>query len=905
MHCNAELAKKNIVTIKLIIGKYMAGMINQRVRDMFHFSLKENEVFRCLEKCRALLILAGAKDRNFPANHEKRIAFMSELNDKSSKIISRWISENINFDGVADAVHACDELERNYSLSNADKIKDPESLWKAVLFKYVDEKRPPYIDEFFKERKNLVRTLHAVDTKKIDVIETENNDVQRHQVYSGFSIKDQLKKSDLPSCDPHELPVLGFGTKELPTKQFFIKLLALVHSENIYQLLLDDAKKFFPESGDAAGFPTPHNELSFDEGISIWRVQRGQGNYDKTQFVIESHVSNVYDVFYIPHTSSQPDKVRTWIETQYFSKTRVYPVFQLSDGLIIKFSSDIRNPEKANFDIPLNAYFAHEAVVIHNKNAVRTLVIKPFPVADFKYDIAPLKTQIKRFFSNRALISGFPVITKAQLQALAEVVNTEADDKLTKTSALRVMEQVHEIVDTKELFVEVLDELLKLPMIKEKVDTEVERKKEEIVSVFRAQKTKEEIDVLALRATKKNLEDELERLKKANRKENADLAKEIKKTFDRASAEGIQTISNLALFKSVFSMQSEAKVGIVKDNFSDNEEKSGFQKKLNSPENWSASLVGSELSSIVQLKNAIALTATSNGVSANLLNAVLASSAAQGVLALVGANQKKIVSVLSNVVAQRIFCSVSVTGDMFGPSDLLNAAALVESVEPRAMTLGEFIEDQQKMKLASIILLRGVNRSAPESFLPELLNAARYSQNGKALSWTDRRGNIRLIQLRYPIIFIMDFTVGRSIFPILAPMAFEVSLFDTDASWGDEEDEDPDTLSKATYVSREVWQMLIGDSTLESQHQLFSKMSDVTTSAARRMKYAASSIGVSGLAAELIALVGYGAGRYDTNILMEKIDNADMKNAFDVEKYFEGIGQNQLNHIFDTTQGNS
>ncbi len=105
----------------------------------------------------------------------------------------------------------------------------------------------------------------------------------------------------------------------------------------------------------------------------------------------------------------------------------------------------------------------------------------------------------------------------------------------------------------------------------------------------------------------------------------------------------------------------------------------------------------------------------------NLIIHLIAAASVTPAVGLMGKQTKDTIASLANLLAGNVWGEVSVHSDHFSFSDLMNSPTLIRlSGDTNTMTLGDFLTHQQEAGLASIVELRGFNRTPPETLLPEL-----------------------------------------------------------------------------------------------------------------------------------------------------------------------------------------
>jgi hypothetical protein len=926
-----------------------AVSLKQRRNAMFAHGADEHEVSQCLELNRSLLIKAGAKAQNLPSKADARVLFLCALQPKPFAIARKWFAENLPQDDLPSPVAACAILSGGPEQIPTDKV-ELRLLWRSVLTASVQPSCTQEVADFINGASSVRTVPAAAPPNRQQEPDVTTGDVEEALVlargqdgipgsgrlvplvisgllaagrgdaqlvmacsrglralgsavgkgfipvldaamarrsflehgYAGFSVSRARKLSEIVCEDTDEFVVIGTRTRTLLNGQIFIRIEAIVDKDGLVELTPDEARLRFAESGDATAFPgTVGGHSANVEGLAVWRVMFAGGDH-KTQFVASAYVARVHDVVRVPHASTENDKVRAWLLDMYQPITGVCPVFQLSDGLIIKLPAENGVPSRSMLETPLQAYRSLGAVAFGS----RTIVTGPFPAAELKYDCAAYGTLVKRLFVSRGKIEQFPAISKTQLQQLAELAENEASDGLLRQSAERVLGNVDAVFAARETVVEALAEILQHPA----VQSEVAIAKDAVLEEYRALCATEQGAITALKAEKEKLGLELVRIREANKKEVANLSKELRTAFDRAGSEGAKTLAGLALYKAVLGSVEPPAAGAA----------------LHPPEVSSSSAPvtivraqARELLTADEIGLALSRRAELDGIGFALLTGIAAAASSQGVVALTGGRLPEIVLALSAVVAGGVSCVVSVTGDMFGPSDLMNSAAMVDAEMPIAMTLGDFIEMQQKNVCVPIVRLQGVNRAPPESFLPELLSLARTVASGGGFAWTDKNSTVRFLRAGNPIVFILDFASGRSTFPIIAPLAFQVPLFDTGFAWDDAADPDPGRRFHDSRANVAAWAGLVGEGLPAGDGPCWGGLP------ARRLVGAAFALGNSGDDARLLALAAFGPGRRAVETLVAQAKESLSLLVPNIVSYMQAMDGKLTKGIFEMEEGSA
>lgn len=838
-------------------------LARERLERLFKLGAGPHEVARSLRETQAKLILARAKAGNLPKKPEQELKFVTSLPVKAMAVVREWFRDNLKFGEDDDFLEA---IERARHTGDQDG-KDARAAWRTILAAFAQADCPPEVTAFLTGNDDSVvapvppvakaapsgieitdedaalcldiangvpwagpaRLVPAVVSGIVsalagdatqaaacrDALASQPHSIARtfSEIISVLESRNRLaskkpltiRKSTTLTLtrvdNPQACPFLGTVKQILPSGLAFIRHDVLLHGEDFVELTVDQAMQLFPSSGDAMAYPEelPSPCRKGEEGI--WVAEHKSA--ERTQYVVTEHVARVYDVVAIPHPSNDPDKVRQWLQGAHV-RGDTYQLFHLADGMVVKLPGDHADPAKFNFDNPLDAYWGLEAIQLRTG---RLVVAKRLPAAS-KYDCAPASTWVRRLVKDRAEAAAFPEFSRTQLAALVSFAKDHVDGS-TFQSYLRAKAALEDTVSTKELLEGAMHELLSLP----EVSKGVEGAKEAILIGYRAQHASLQREIAALERSKKDLVrdhekqrqatlDEVDRLKRATRLQESELERRIKETFAKATEDGISTLAQAALVRAIISTAGRPSPGADP----------GTGHKVASsprPADLPAKLraeAGAVFQTTREIHKAIRRRAASGGLSEMMLASVIASGRASPVVGLLGNRVREVVGAVADVLADGVTCEVSVTGDMFGVGDLLKAPALVRTdVQAWSTTLGEFLAYQQAAGNASVIELRGANRSPPESFLPELLDLCADASPRGAVSWLGTDGIPRHAQVVVPVVFVLSFVTGKSTFPLHGPLARSVPFLQVDKDWPDGDEQDRSLPGTTNRVDLGIW----------------------------------------------------------------------------------------------------
>jgi len=749
----------------------MSAKLNTKIKNsrffyMYRYGLDEFAVAKFLKQSKAELTKSGAKGAmSLPEEFTFRAAFLSTLPPKCFPILSGWFNKNMPEGELSDLQDAIDVLSK--AGENFDHAKESSKKhWRTIFLNYINNENTLIVKSFLMGEKTLkiaqpsklppkemdakVKLSGKEDVNVVSGADKESLIIKKNEKQPyGFSYS-ECKKLDLANKNESDgRPVLGEVVKKLDHGQFFIDIKGILIGSDLIEITESQAMNLYPEQGSAVGFPEKISNISItDNLLAIWNVH-DQANSKKARFMIDSCVNIVLEVFEIPHNFSEPDLVRAWLKNSYIPKEGIFPVFELADGIIIKPSSLLNDFRVYDFSTPFLGYYNHEAVKWNGKK----IVIKPFPAHSFKYECVTTEIAVKRLFKFKSEVSSFPVITSKQIQELAYLVNQESTDKSFSNSYLSISNRISEIYTIKDNVDMVINEILDLPEVKLRIQDEVDELKKQI--------TRELVDenkqIDSLRREKKLIEESV--------KKSSDLLRrEVKKAFDGAVKNGESTLSQVALLKPFLTGHSSGSIDYSTTN---SDIVIDFSKK-------------NELKTFKNLSTYIGLNSLRYGFNKNLLATFITLGFTRGVVGVFGKNYKILVDVISKVISDGFYSSVSLSVDNFSFNDLLNLPAQSNCLMGDGLLLGDLLEIWQEQDFPLIIVLNGFNRIPPESIINELLDMGNFLKEKRHFIWKKSNGEVKKLILKVPVIFILNFVYGRSTFPIPKAYASEIPLLSSE-----------------------------------------------------------------------------------------------------------------------------
>lgn len=800
---------------------------------MFFLGAHTEELKTCISEKEAPLRLNGAKLRNKPAGHKASAGFISTLPESALEIVKQWFSKKTKFDETPSAEAA---LEYFKGLEFEEyKDEKTKKYWRAILGNYCHKKPVDGVVEFLKnqpESKSIKSKIDepkvtlsriSVDTKSLNyclgadtaqrdlnssdplhifvagIIAAARNEIDAvaaigkiiddrklaesekikdlfDQVLKSFPavkksllIRESTKAETFGYIDPEKTLALATITNHLPSGQFFARVEGVFFGDKFITLSTNEAKELFKFSGDITGYQNKLTSNHHDGEVGLWRVIH-QNTEKKTQYAISEHKARVYEIIPIPHKSDEPDNVRIWIQTVFQSHPGLYPIFELTDGLLVRAPWDLSDTSNSKFEKALEIFEELQAFITPQGSKI---VVGPLPVSSKKFDCAPIGTLIKRILRLHEKSMEFPAFTKNQAQIAADFLSSQ-DIEILESNLSRTKSRLENAAEIREKIESYVELILAIPQVSNAVESE----KSKIIAEFIKSRISEENALSNLRNQQVQAQEAIEAAQKNSKQIEVEISKQIKNAFERASRDGIKTLADIAVFKSILGdspVAFESKKGQVVSNLSINPLKTIAQ--------------GNPIKTIDELANALGRAAAASNLSTQLIQYVAAALLSSSAVGLLGKRRSSIAPAIASVASSGVFCQLSVGADIFSPADLMLKTVAVFTPQAQfAMALGDFIDFQNEAGKLCIVDVLGSNRAPLDSYMPELIEHASTLKNTISIPWTDSTGKPRGGSSIPPILFLLNFVSGNSTFPISNEMLGVIPFCDAGHKWGDEDE---------------------------------------------------------------------------------------------------------------------
>lgn len=364
---------------------------------------------------------------------------------------------------------------------------------------------------------------------------------------SGLQMLNFTRPDDAFSFDFDRDEVLAVCTRDFPETKVFLHPSAIRAADGSWLDLSSNAyrEKLFYSSGDLIAFPgvrdIPRQPKRGE--IGIWRVAENKGSNTghRTNFHIASEKTPVYEVRDVPFDSSNHDAVREYIKHAFGERGMVVMplLFLLRDQLIIGCPPGKDLARDEGFDAGLPCWRTLSAFRFEG----RAFVPGPLPPSEL-YECEALASSLRKLFAGEYWDTDKP--TRALTRKLQDLI-ASGSPKLGSERAARLRAELATIEEHEGAMSVLLEEVMRDPRIGAQVDKLVEAK----VDVLVAQKEQLRKSVQQLEQKQAEL---LELRRQAEKEQKAiapAIAKTIRGAFDRARADAVGTLGEVAVFKTL------------------------------------------------------------------------------------------------------------------------------------------------------------------------------------------------------------------------------------------------------------------------------------------------------------------------------------------------------------------
>lgn len=364
---------------------------------------------------------------------------------------------------------------------------------------------------------------------------------------SGLQMLNFARPEDAFSFNFDRDEVLAVCTRDFPETTVFLHPSAIRAADGSWFDLSSDAyrKALFHSSGDLIAFPggrdTPRQPKRGE--IGIWRVAENKGSNTghRTNFHIASEKTLVYEVRDVPFDSSNHDAVREYIKHAFGERGTVATplLFLLRDQLIVGCPAGKDLTRDEGFDAGLPCWHTLSAFRFEG----RVFVPGPLPPSEL-YECEALASSLRKLFAGDYWDTDKP--TRALTKKLQDLI-ASGKPKLSSERAARLRAELDAIDAHEGAMSTLVDEVMRDPRIGSQVDRLVREKVDALV----AQKEQLRKSVQQLEQKQAELFEQRRKAEKEQKAVAPAIAKAIRGAFDKARADALGTLGEVAVFKTL------------------------------------------------------------------------------------------------------------------------------------------------------------------------------------------------------------------------------------------------------------------------------------------------------------------------------------------------------------------
>lgn len=548
------------------------------------------------------LILGKHKVQNLPKEFQKSIKILLDLNDEEFELFRTWgvsvlsrSSDNIETAGVAEAIGYF--LVCEYKLASGLRSKEKDRLYsRAVLEELLKEDPDPSLIEF------LSSNIPYGKVKESSVPSTESNpqDVFNQKIMSMIlddafpenlddlkeeskavsinfdTLKDRLEKlqrgriSESPSTlipegsveiqrsrfltredkiDLEEVTVYAYVINTLDSGLRFLMPIAIETDGQLVHLDKDEAKAIFPNTGNLVWYPSDQKRTLGVNEFGIFTVElsnvarRSPDATTLTLYAVKQFISKLDCVVKVENSVRSLPKLGQWLRQNEEH-------LAISESLLLYRNELIKPHFKDNkhiqFETKMEVLDSPRILEIDHK-----LYVHDFKTSERYYDFSPIDLIVKRLIkqSNESANK----LTKAQLAGLIqnlEEFKVEAP-LLDPHYYDETINLINEFVSSQENLELLVEDILELKAVKQRVDDAISIKLREVESGFEGTKAALSAELGQIKSQVDDAKKALKSEEEKARKLKSSLASDISRIYSEAVEDGKRILSQSALFEGI------------------------------------------------------------------------------------------------------------------------------------------------------------------------------------------------------------------------------------------------------------------------------------------------------------------------------------------------------------------
>lgn len=342
---------------------------------------------------------------------------------------------------------------------------------------------------------------------------------------------------NVSDIDATEVKFVGVIKNIIESGTRFVRVLAILSGNTLYQIDSDQRRQLLPESGDIVWLTKGYRKLLDRDEYGLFRVKLSDGNGENrsNKFIVKDFVSQVFPVIDCPSDASDITGIRMWLKGQEADLAVSESFVKLVGNVLIKPHKN--GPTSIDFDKPVDIF---DRGVIYEISGSKYLV-----------EATPGKGQIDISSPE----SFFKKIVRSGLADRVSLSKDQVDHLIGEFSAISAGQNARKIDELLAVLDELLvkddalstlvDELFKTQKVKDEIEERIEKATEKKTAHVNELKN----EIISLEQQKKGLKAALEKDKEQYKKTRQNFASNLKATFEKGISDGTKLLADVALFQ--------------------------------------------------------------------------------------------------------------------------------------------------------------------------------------------------------------------------------------------------------------------------------------------------------------------------------------------------------------------
>lgn len=349
--------------------------------------------------------------------------------------------------------------------------------------------------------------------------------------------------------DATEVKFIGVIKNIIESGTRFVRVIAIVDGNDVYQIDSDQRRQLLPESGDIVWLTKGFKKLlDRDEyGLFTVRLSDVNGENRSNKFIVEDFLSQVFPVIECPSDAADITGLRMWLKGQEELLAASGSFVKLAGNVLIK--PHRHGSSAIDFDKPVDIF---DSGVLYEISGSHYLVegTPGEKHIDVSYPESFFKKIIRSGLADRVslskdqvahLLGEFSAISAGQNARKINEIQVVLDELLVKDDAISVL----------------VDELFKAKRVQDEIEERIEKATEKKTAHVNELKN----EIVSLEQQKKGLKASLEKDREQYRKIREKFSSDLKVTFEKGISDGTKLLSDIALFQAFLGDEQVSGVG--------------------------------------------------------------------------------------------------------------------------------------------------------------------------------------------------------------------------------------------------------------------------------------------------------------------------------------------------------